>query len=144
MPQCEVTGTGFVCTYPLLASCVSLQGPGPMHSFSEWKKILQTRYTTQSVLCAMINQLQEALVKMRERKNHYKNESVSLSGSLSDNVDDLKKANQIIKELEKGVTRLPSLLALTRTLSFVLTLNKNQSCQPSFCSAFLNRWFWQC
>ena len=38
MPQCEVTGAGFVCIYPLLTSCVSLGGPGPMHSFSEWER----------------------------------------------------------------------------------------------------------
>ena len=40
-----------------LTSCVSLGGPGPMHSFSEWKKLLQTRYTTQSLVCAMMWQL---------------------------------------------------------------------------------------
>ena len=57
MPQCEVTGAGFVCIYPLLTSCVSLGGPGPMHSFSEWEKLLQTRYKTQSVVCAMMWQL---------------------------------------------------------------------------------------
>ena len=36
-------------------------------------------------LVAHFNQLQEALVKVRKRKDHHKNESVSLSGSLSDN-----------------------------------------------------------
>ena len=46
-----------VCIYPLLTSCVSLGGPGPMHSFSEWEKLLRTRYTTQSVVCVMIWQL---------------------------------------------------------------------------------------
>ena len=38
MPQSQVTGTGFVCIYPLLTSCVSLGGPGPKHSFSEWER----------------------------------------------------------------------------------------------------------
>ena len=57
MPQCEVTAAGFICIYPLFTSCVSLGGPGPMHSFSEWEKLLQTRYTTQSVVCAMMWQL---------------------------------------------------------------------------------------
>ena len=57
MSQCEVTEAGFVCIYPLLTSRVSLGGPGPMPSFSEWEKLLQARYTTQSVVCAMMWQL---------------------------------------------------------------------------------------
>ena len=38
---------------------------------------------------------------MRERKEFYKNETVSLPGSLSDNRDALIDANKIIKDLEK-------------------------------------------
>ena len=40
-------------------------------------------------------------MKVCQRKDHYKNELASLSDSLSDNVDELKKADQIIKDLEK-------------------------------------------
>ena len=47
------------------------------------------------------NQLNEALTKVCDRKDHYKNESVSLSGSLTDNVEELRKANKIIKDLEE-------------------------------------------
>ena len=57
MPQWQVTGAGFACIYPLLISCESLGGPGPMHSLSEWEKLLQTRYITQSVVCTIMWQL---------------------------------------------------------------------------------------
>ena len=57
-------GTVWPYIYPLLTpvsrgTCVSLGGPGSMHSFSEWEKLLQTRYTctTQSVVCAIMWQL---------------------------------------------------------------------------------------
>ena len=43
-------------------------------------------------LIARFNQLQEALLKVCECKDHYKNESVSFSGSLSNNVEELKCA----------------------------------------------------
>ena len=57
-------------------------------------------------LVACFNQLQEALVKVRKRKDHYKNESVSLSGSLFHNVGDFKRANNIIKELEEECNQI--------------------------------------
>ena len=37
---------------PIQGACISLGGPGPMCSFSDVsEKLLQTRYTTQSVVC---------------------------------------------------------------------------------------------
>ena len=53
-------------------------------------------------LVACYNQLQEALTEIWDRKDHYKNESVSLSGSLTDNVEELRKANCIIKVEERN------------------------------------------
>ena len=38
---------------------------------------------------------------MRDRKEFYKGETVTLSGSLSDNRDALVEANKIIKELQQ-------------------------------------------
>ena len=57
MPHLRGHSCRLRCIYPLLTSCVSLGGPWPMHSFSEWEKLLQTRYTTQSVVCAIMWQL---------------------------------------------------------------------------------------
>ena len=48
--------SGHMFIYPLL-TCVSLGRLGPLHSFSEWEKLLQIRYTTQSVVCALMWQL---------------------------------------------------------------------------------------
>ena len=43
---------------PIQGACVSLGGPGPMHSFSDvCEKLLQTKNITQSVVCAMMWQL---------------------------------------------------------------------------------------
>ena len=43
---------------PIQGACVSLGGPGPMDSFSDvCEKLLQTRYITQSVVCAMMKQM---------------------------------------------------------------------------------------
>ena len=65
-------------------------------------------------LIAKFNQLQGALTKVRERKEHYKNESVSLSGSLTNNIDALKEANQIIRDLEKEVNELAESIGLDK------------------------------
>ena len=49
--------SGFENCMPMHLSrgtCVSLGGPGPIHSFSEWEKLLGTRYTTRSAVCAMM------------------------------------------------------------------------------------------
>ena len=35
---CPIHSCRLRCIYPLLTSCVSLGGPGPMHSFSEWER----------------------------------------------------------------------------------------------------------
>ena len=43
---------------PIQGACGSLRGPRPMHSFSGvCEKLLQTRYLTQFVVCAMMRQL---------------------------------------------------------------------------------------
>ena len=42
------------------------------------------------------NQLNETIAKLCDRKEYYKGETVSLSGSLSDNRDALVEANKII------------------------------------------------
>ena len=57
-------------------------------------------------LVAHFNQLNEAITKVRERKDFYKNETVLLSGSLSDNRNALIEANKIIKDLEKEANEL--------------------------------------
>ena len=46
-------------------------------------------------LVSKFNQLNEAIAKVRDRKEFYKGETVSLSGSLSDNRDALVEANKI-------------------------------------------------
>ena len=56
-PSARSLAQASFCFYPLLTSCMSLGGPGPMDSFSEWEKLPQTGYTTQSVDCAMMWQL---------------------------------------------------------------------------------------
>lgn len=65
-------------------------------------------------LVAKFNQLQDALSKVCELKDHYKNEFVSLSGSLTDNVSALKEANKIIKGLEKEANDLAESISLDK------------------------------
>ena len=63
---------------------------------------------------ARFNQLNEAITKVRERKDFYKNEAVLLSGSLSDNRDALIDANKIIKDLEKEANKLAETIGLDK------------------------------
>ena len=65
-------------------------------------------------LIAHFNQLQEAIAKVCGRKNYYKNETVSLSGSLTDNREALISANKIIKELEKEANELAETIGLDK------------------------------
>ena len=69
---------------------------------------------------ARFNQLNEATTKIRERKDFYKNETVSLSGSLSDNRDALVDANRIIKELEKEANELAESIGLDKNIIFAV------------------------
>ena len=52
-------------------------------------------------LVSRYNQLNETIAKLRDRKEFYKGETITLSGSLSDNRDALVEANKIIKELQQ-------------------------------------------
>ena len=58
-------------------------------------------------------------MKLRDRKEFYKGETVSLSGSLSDNRDALVEANKIIKDLEAEANELAESIGLDRTLSLL-------------------------
>ena len=69
-------------------------------------------------LVGQFNQLQEALVKVREQMDHYKNKPFLLSGSLSDNVEELKRANHIILELEKECSEIAESVGLDRDIIF--------------------------
>ena len=60
------------------------------------------------------NQLNEAIAKVRDRKEFYKGETVSLSGSLSDNRDALVEANKIIKDLEAEANALAESIGLDK------------------------------
>ena len=60
------------------------------------------------------NQLNEAIAKVRDRKEFYKGETVSLSGSLSDNRDALIEANKIIKDLESEANELAESIGLDK------------------------------
>ena len=51
-------------------------------------------------------------MKLCERKEFYKNETATLSGSLSDNRDALVKANKIIKDLDKEANELAESIGL--------------------------------
>ena len=65
-------------------------------------------------LVSKFNQLNEAIAKVRDRKEFYKGETVSLSGSLSDNRDALVVANKIIKELEAEANELAESIGLDK------------------------------
>ena len=67
-------------------------------------------------LVAKFNQVQDASTKVRERKDPYKNESVSLSGSMTNNVDDLKEANKVIKDLEAECNEIASSVSLDKDI----------------------------
>ena len=60
------------------------------------------------------NQLNETIAKLRDRKEFYKGETVTLSGSLSDNRDALVEANKIIKDLEKEANELAESIGLDK------------------------------
>ena len=62
---------------------------------------------------ARFTQLNEAITKVRERKDFYKNEAVS-SGYLSDNRDALIEANEIIKDLENEANELAKTINLAK------------------------------
>ena len=65
-------------------------------------------------LVTRFNQLNETIAKMRDRKEFYKGETVSLSDSLSDNRDALVEANKIIKDLEREANDLAESIGLDK------------------------------
>ena len=65
-------------------------------------------------LVSCYNQLNETIAKLRDRKEFYKGETVTLSGSLSDNRDALVKANKIIKELKQEANQLAETIGLDK------------------------------
>ena len=65
-------------------------------------------------LVSRFNQLNETIAKLRDRKEFYKGETVSLSGSLSDNRDALIEANKIIKDLEREANELAESVGLDK------------------------------
>ena len=102
-------------------------------------------------LVAKFNQLQEALTKVGKCKEHHKNESVSLSGSLTDNIDALKEANQIIQDLKKEANDLAESIGLDKDTilaearqddrnSFEMTSRANV--QPFSAEHNSNAWVW--
>ena len=70
--------------------------------------------TQYNELVTRFNQLNETIAKLRDRKEFYKGETVSLSGSLSDNCDALVEANKIIKELEQEANDLAETIGLDK------------------------------
>ena len=65
-------------------------------------------------LVSRYNQLNETIAKLRDRKEFYKGETVTLSGSLSDNRDALVEANKIIKELKQEANQLAETIGLDK------------------------------
>ena len=72
-------------------------------------------------------QLNEAIAKVRDRKEFYKGETVSLSGSLSDNRDALVEANKIIKDLESEANELAESIGLDKDVILAAARGQNSS-----------------
>ena len=64
---------------------------------------------------------------MRDRKEFYKGETVSLSGSLSDNRDALIEANKIIKDLESEANELAESIGLDKDVILAAARGHNSS-----------------
>ena len=65
-------------------------------------------------LVSRYNQLNETITKLCDRKEFYKGETVTLSGSLSDNRDALVEANKIVKDLEREANELAETIGLDK------------------------------
>ena len=64
---------------------------------------------------------------MRDRKGFYEGETVSLSGSLSDNRQSLVEANKIIKDLEAEANELAESIGLEKDVILAAALVQNHS-----------------
>ena len=65
-------------------------------------------------LVSRYNQLNETIAKLCDRKEFYKRETVTLSGSLSDNRDALVEANKIIEDLNQEANQLAETIGLDK------------------------------
>ena len=67
------------------------------------------------------NQLNKTIAKLRNRKEFYKGETVTLSGSLFDNRDALVEANKIIEDLEREANELAETIGLNKDVILAAT-----------------------
>ena len=78
-------------------------------------------------LVTRFNQLNDTIAKLLDRKEFYKGETVSLSGSLSDNRDALIEANKIIKDLEREANELAETISLDKDVILACLLYTSPS-----------------